>query len=356
MENNISIFEILYQNYKINKPIRLIELFAGIGSQAMALRNIGANFEHYRVIEYDGHAIKSYNTIHDTNFKTYDITKVNGADLGIVDINDFVYIMTYSFPCQDLSIAGNMAGMSRGSGTRSGLLWEVERLLSETKELPQVMLMENVPQVISDDNIDDFHEWIIFLENKGYKNYVKKLNARDYGIAQNRERAFMVSILGDYNYTFPSKKNLNLSVFDYLEHNVDKKYYIDINAVSRLILFNGVNDNGQEYVAISQATEKGFAECIIGGVANLSFPSSMNRRGRTIDNGLICPTLTTGGSGIYRIEGIDKIRKIIPVEAWRLMGFNDRDFIKAQTVNNNTQLMKQAGNSIACCSSARGNF
>ena len=130
------------KKYKIVQPIRLIELFAGIGSQAKALKNIGADFEHYKVVEFDKYAIASYNAIHGTNFITQDITKIKGSDLEIVDTNKYCYIMTYSFPCQDLSLAGKQAGMTKGSSTRSGLLWEVERLLNETKELPQILLME----------------------------------------------------------------------------------------------------------------------------------------------------------------------------------------------------------------------
>lgn len=116
--------------------------------------------------------------------------------------------------------------MKKGSGTRSGLLWEVERLLNETENLPQILLMENVPQVISADNIDDFHSWCSFLESKGYKCYTQILNAKDYGVAQNRERCFMVSILGDYNYKFPQPVPLDKTMKDYLEDEVDEKYYI----------------------------------------------------------------------------------------------------------------------------------
>src|SRR5690554_3446619 len=123
--------ELTKPKYKITKPIRLIELFAGIGSQAKALKNIGANFEHYRAIDFDKFAIKSYNAIHNTNFAPLDITKITAKDLGIVETDKYDYIMTYSFPCQDLSPAGKGAGMKKGSGTRSGLLWEVERLLSD---------------------------------------------------------------------------------------------------------------------------------------------------------------------------------------------------------------------------------
>ena len=120
-----------------------------------------------------------------------------------------------------------MRGMKKGSGTRSGLLWEVERLLNETENLPQILLMENVPQVISADNIDDFHSWCSFLESKGYKCYTQILNAKDYGVAQNRERCFMVSILGDYNYKFPQPVPLDKTMKDYLEDEVDEKYYIN---------------------------------------------------------------------------------------------------------------------------------
>lgn len=116
---------------KITKPIRLIELFAGIGAQAKALENLGVDFEHYRICEFDKYAVASYNAIHKTNFSTSDITQIHAKDLGIEETDKYEYIMTYSFPCTDLSKAGKQQGMSRESGTRSGLLWEVERILLE---------------------------------------------------------------------------------------------------------------------------------------------------------------------------------------------------------------------------------
>lgn len=115
MLQQTSIFDFINHTpntYKINKSIRLIELFAGIGSQAKALKNIGADFEHYKVVEFDKYAIASYNAIHGTNFTTQDITKIKGSDLEIADTNKYCYIMTYSFPCQDLSLAGKQAGNS----------------------------------------------------------------------------------------------------------------------------------------------------------------------------------------------------------------------------------------------------
>ncbi len=226
--------------YKITKPIRLIELFAGIGSQAKALQRLGANFEHYRVIEWDKYAMKSYNAVHGTNFETSDITKIHASDLGIVDTHKYEYIMTYSFPCQDLSLAGKGKGMEKGSGTRSGLLWEVERILLECDELPQVLLMENVPQVHSKKNIDDFNKWINALAKLGYSNYWQDLNAKQYGIPQNRNRTFMVSIKGDYTYEFPKPFELKLRLKDMLEDNVDEKYYLSDKQLNYILDCNDV--------------------------------------------------------------------------------------------------------------------
>ena len=254
-----TIFDILYPKFKITKPIRLIELFSGYGSQALALKYLGVKFEHWKTCEWAVKSIQAYKDIHFTDvdielnqdrtkeemveflyqkgisadynkpmtkeqikrlseeqLKTIikniaithnlvNIQQVKGKDLEISDTDKYTYIMTYSFPCQDLSLAGKGKGMSDTS-TRSGLLWEVERILTECYNchtLPQVLLMENVPQVHSQDNLQDFNKWQLRLEELGYKNYWQDLIATDYGIPQIRNRTFMVSILGDYNYTFP---------------------------------------------------------------------------------------------------------------------------------------------------------
>lgn len=275
---------------KIKKPIRLIELFAGIGSQAMALRNIGADFEKYLICEWWVQAVASYKAIHfaddDTDYSagmakeslidtlhkmgisndgkdpmtreqiqkkpekwlrdtynniraTHNIVNIMaaaGRDLKVVDTDRYTYILTYSFPCQDLSVAGKMAGMDKGSGTRSGMLWEVERLLGEMEELPQILLMENVPQVMQSRNMHNFKAWQQFLEGKGYKNYAQFLNAKDYGVAQNRQRAFMVSVLGDFSFEFPEPVPLNKTMADYLEPEVDESFYVDSEKAEQLIV------------------------------------------------------------------------------------------------------------------------
>lgn len=235
MDGQIHMFDLTMPEISIDKPIRLIELFAGIGSQAMALRDLGADFEHYRVIEYDKFAIASYNAIHGTDFGVTDIRDMSGADLGICDTDEYCYIMTYSFPCQDLSVAGKRKGMKKGGGTRSGLLWEVERLLDGSPELPQVLLMENVPAVHSKVNMPDFQKWIDLLASKGYSNYWQDLNAKDHGVAQNRDRCFMVSLLGVWNYRFPQPIPLERKLKDYLEDEVDEKFYINKEKAQELI-------------------------------------------------------------------------------------------------------------------------
>ena len=237
--DQMSIFDYTMPMIRITKPIRLIELFAGYGSQAMALKRIGAKFEHWKVCEFDKYAVASYNAVHGTDFVPTDIKNLHGKDLDIYETDKYCYMMTYSFPCTDLSVAGKMAGMKKGSGTRSGLLWEVERLLTEIHEsngeLPQVLFMENVPQVIAPANINDFHDWQDFLFSIGYTSHVSVLNAKDYGVAQNRERCFMFSFLGEYNYKFPETISLTKTMRDYLEDEVDEKYYIKTEKAQKLI-------------------------------------------------------------------------------------------------------------------------
>lgn len=360
----LSIFDVMYENYKIQKPIRLIELFAGIGSQAKALKNIGANFETYKVVEFDKYAIASYNAIHNTNFTTLDITKISGKDLEIKETNKYEYIMTYSFPCTDLSIAGSMQGMEKGSGTRSGLLWEVERLLNECKELPQILLMENVPQVHSKDNISDFNKWINFLENKGYKNYWKDLNAKNYEIPHNRNRTFMISILGDYNYVFPKKcrNKFRLKHFQENSEDVNVKHFISKKKYEYLV--KKIKEGWKKKIVTDTDD---YATCICNPSKNqindtyiYDIPVCLNSKGgrggidgiqpslqdRVYDNNGVAVALTTSFHPLYIDKDGKGIRRLTPKECFRLMGFNDEDYEKASKVNSEAQLYKQAGNSI----------
>lgn len=311
--------------FKVNKPLRLITLFSGYDSQALALKYLGVPFEHYRTCEW---AIPSIQALKDLHFEDDDtdysvgmsktelvetlytagvsadynvpltkaqlqrygegklrtiynnirachnlvsICNAKGDDLGIKETDKYCYLLTYSFPCQDLSAAGLGKGMERGSGTRSGMLWEVERLLKETKELPQVLLMENVKQVIGQKNIKAFAEWIAFLDKLGYHSKWQVINATDFSIPQNRERCFMVSVLGNHYYEFPKVIGNKLKLKDVLEKNVPERYYISEKIIESYFKRNILNEkkgNGFRFepteggdVANSVLTRNGSRPC-----------------------------------------------------------------------------------------------
>ena len=170
--------------------------------------------------------------------------------------------------------------MSKGSGTRSGLLWEVERILKEIKdingELPQILFMENVPQVHGSKNMADFQKWIDFLESLGYVNYWQDLNAKDYGVAQNRNRTFMFSFLGNYSYKFPHPIPLEKKLKDYLEDDVDERYYINNEKAQKLI--NTLIDNGTlpKHNLDRQTDRQTDRRCVDGTVRNPSERSVAN--------------------------------------------------------------------------------
>lgn len=288
-----TIFDLLYERYTITKPIRLLEMFAGYGSQAYALKSIGVQFEHHKICEWATKSIDAYNNIHIRDYTDYsnsltdaqvldflcnsgismnynepmtreqikrksiewqrkvynniiathnlvDINRVHAKDLEIEDRN-YEYILTYSFPCQDLSLSGKKLGMSKDSGTRSGLLWQVERILLECKEIgtmPNVLIMENVPEVCGANNVEDFRAWVKQLQNLGYSNFMQILNAKDYGIPQNRNRCFMVSILGDWSYHFPTPIKLKYKLKDFLEKTVNEKYYLSSKQIEDIKSWN----------------------------------------------------------------------------------------------------------------------
>lgn len=226
-----------------------------------------------------------------------------GKDLNIVDIEKYTYILTYSFPCQDLSIAGKQAGMKKGSKTRSGLLWEVERLLKECIELPQVLLMENVTQVHNNKNFDDFKKWVQCLEDLGYSNYYADLNAKDYGVPQNRNRCFMVSILGDYSYTFPLPTPLTKRLKDIIETDVDEKYYLSFKAIEYIanpkrLANNFTNINSDIAIPITAKGQNNWTGSFIAD-DQLNLVGNINTSGNGIGgnvyhaNGL-APTITAG--------------------------------------------------------------
>ena len=347
-----SIFDFIYETYQIKKPIRLIELFAGYGSQLLSLKYLGTNVEHYKICEWATKSIQAYNDIHCRDYNDYskkiskeqiyeflydkgisldynhpmtlnqikrkgknwcritynniiatknlvNIQQVQGKDLEIVDADKFEYIMTYSFPCQDLSLAGKQQGMSKDSGTRSGMLWEVERILDQLNNdrggnLPQILLMENVPQVIGQKFIKDFQKWELKLRQLGYSNFVEILNAKNYGIPQNRERCFMVSILGQYNYKFPHILPLKYRLNDILELKVDEKYYLSDNMIKCF----------QNNLAFNGARKKQF-ERNFSKKEDIAFTITCNAGNRATDNFILVPEATKKGyDKAYEYDGV----------------------------------------------------
>ena len=225
--------------YTTENPLRLIELFAGIGSQTQALTNIGIAHKVVAISEIDKYAIQSYEAMHGKANNLGDIRKIE--ELPDADL------WTYSFPCQDISVAGKGAGIKEG--TRSGLLFEVERLLrvaSEKGTLPKYLLLENVKNLVSKKFKADFDKWLDFLGDLGYTNYWKVLNAKDYGIPQNRERVFCVSIRGEHKpFVFPKPKELTIRLRDMIDETVDERFYLKESTIRSILrsTFNSRRDS-----------------------------------------------------------------------------------------------------------------
>lgn len=209
--------------------LKVIELFSGIGAQVAALKRLGIDYEVVGISEIDKYAIKSYEAINGATYNYGDITNIKSLD--------YADLWTYSFPCQDLSVAGKQAGIKEG--TRSGLLLHVERLLTESVlsgEQPKYLLLENVKALVGKKFKPDFDRWLDKLEQLGYNNYWQVLNAKDYGIPQNRERVFVVSIRKDVDtegYVFPSPIKLEKRLKDILEPYVAEKYYLSDEKVGK---------------------------------------------------------------------------------------------------------------------------
>ena len=400
--------------------MRIIELFAGIGACSTALKRLGKDIEIVDAVEIDKYAMASFNAIHGTNFETQDIT-VWDKDFKDIDL------ITHGSPCQDFSVAGKQAGGDIGSGTRSSLMYETIRIVGKIR--PKYVLWENVKNILSKKHKHNFDAYLEAMERLGYKSYYQVLNAKDYGIPQNRERVFTVSILkesiiyDDYNsnirndqdtigtlttncgssairngwkiiecdqhFKFPPKQPLKLKLKDILEKEVDDKYYLSekmkdyildnndsqkgtkwegradndvLNAnVAHALSVRGaggcqragvsnfiIDDMNEEIkvkdlkLKIKNATKKGYDLAVDGDSINLQYPNSKTRRGR-VGHQVSQTVMANDNMGV--IENL-KIRKLTPRECWRLMGFDDEDFDKAQKVNSNTQLYKQAGNSI----------
>jgi DNA (cytosine-5)-methyltransferase 1 len=372
--------------------LKVVSLFSGIGAFEQALTNLGVEYELVNFCEIDKYAIKAYCSIHNVD------ESLNLGDISKVHKLNYCDLLTYGFPCTDISVAGKQEGLTKGEGTRSGLLWEVERLLKNS-EKPKYLIMENVKNLVSKKFKPEFDKWLKELEGLGYNNYWQVLNAKDYGIPQNRERIFCVSIRKDidkYGYTFPEKQELKLRLKDMLEDNVDEKHYINNDKTKKLL----EELNPKEYECIDTKMQKNtkseisktiLASCykeplqvVQPKILKIANESGNHYGGGVFDADGLSPTLTSssGGGGTNNlpkvceqrsdegfrffkdnvcgtirtidaggdkriIENNYRIRKLTPLECWRLMGFKDEAFYKAKNSGiSNTQLYKMAGNSI----------
>ena len=499
--------------------INVLSLFSGIGAFEKALDRKGIGYNLVNYCEFDKYASKSYSAVHGVSemLNLGDITKVNIAELEPHSAD----LITYGFPCQDISNAGKQRGFEHdGQLTRSGLFFYAAAIIGRIQ--PKVAICENVKALTGKKFTKEFETVLSTLEDMGYTNYWKVLNAKDYGIPQNRERVFIVSVRNDIDkkYTFPAPIKLELRLKDILEKEVDEKYYLSDKTINGFLKHNenheekgtgfkwkprgidgvasclranaalaptdntieikperigGIFDTEksthqarsiwdkekisptidtaqggyrQPLVFVPEATKKGYAEAQAYDSINLEQPNSKTRRGRVgkqqantlttscnqavvepfivasrgrnpenpsdrtagspkeqrlevnmqgisncltsvqkdnlvveaqvlvpkrteygkqirklYESGMIkesrhnmtelrprqdgvSNTLTTVQKDNYVVDPELRIRKLTPLECWRLMGFDDEDFYKAEKVNSNTQLYKQAGNSI----------
>jgi DNA (cytosine-5)-methyltransferase 1 len=312
----------------------MIELFSGIGSQTQALKNIGIDHEIIGISEINKYAIKVYEMLHGKVNNLGDITKIESLP--------YCDLLTYSFPCQDLSIAGKQAGIKEG--TRSGLLFEVERLLNGMTKKPKYLLLENVKNLISEKFYNSYQDWLNKLTAFGYVNYSMLLNAKDYGIPQNRERVFCVSIRNDINKFFwiPEKQKLEIKLCDFLKNKVDKKYYLSEKL--KIGLFQNAKVKGRIITDIVNCLTSRYYK---DGKENLIIVDDIFKNRNSRFYAEYSPTLRAGKCKELKVIDLiySEIRRLIPLECFRLMGFKDDQFNKITGISD-TQLYKMAGNSI----------
>lgn len=373
--------------------LNVLSLFSGIGAFEKALERERVLFRVMNFCEIDKYASKSYCAIHGVSeqINLRDVSTVNTAELH--DVN----LITYGFPCQDISAAGHQKGFfdENGNVTRSGLFFAALKIIKDTN--PEYAIAENVKALTSKKFTAEFATVLDSLEQAGYNNYYKVLNAKDFCIPQNRERVFIVSIRKDidFKFTFPVGEPLKLRLADLLENEVDPKFYLsdeqikhiktssyhqnqrriqskewcdtlcsrdwkDPKCVKVKQVFNLIdNSNGFTNPQRGRVYDTdGLSPCLStmqgGGrepkilkVGNCH-PGGTGCNGDVFSSKVLAATVTTNkGEGQKVLTDEFKIRKLTPLECWRLMGFDDDDFYKAQNVGiSNSQLYKQAGNSI----------
>ena len=256
--------------------LKVIELFAGVGAQAEALKRANIKHEVIAISEIDKYAIQTYRKLHGWVTNLGDIKKIK--ELPQADL------WTYSFPCTDISISGQMKGFDKDSNTGSSLLWEVQRLLEKGKDngtLPRFLLMENVKNIVSKRFLPLFQTWIDYLSSLGYKSFYKVLNARDYNVPQNRERCFMISVLiFDGEFNFPETTELKVTLQDLLEKEVEERYFLS----DRFIKYACDMENRNGFIRGKRFRPH-------DGESKVAYTITTNPGGRATDNFVMLPAV-----------------------------------------------------------------
>lgn len=330
--------------------MRLVSLFSGIGAFEKAFERTNIPYELVGFSEIDKYAIQSYCAIHnvDESLNLGDVSQIRNEDLP-----QNIDMVTYGFPCQDISISGYQKGIT--GNTRSGLLFEAERIIEHTK--PKFAIAENVKNLVGKKFKDDFDALLDRLDSYGYNNYWSVLNAKDHGIPQNRERVFILSVRKDVDtgeFQFPEKQILDVKLKDILLDEFEEKYIIKNDKANQLL----------QVILDESNVEKSITEPKLNRLGGWNDTVDRKRQsGEVYGVDGLSPTLNTMQGGGLQPHIIGKnnneqyfIRKLMPLECWKLMGFDDEDYWKARTRlekvfykgkdRSNSQMYKQAGNSI----------
>jgi len=298
--------------------IKVLELFAGIGAVRKALINANIEHEIIGISEIDKYAIQSYNALYGETKNYGNIVEIDPNTLPDFDL------LVFGFPCQDISLAGAQNGLDESSGTRSSLLWNAVNIIRHKK--PKFLLMENVKNLVGKKHKQNFEKYLLILKELGYNSTYKILNANHFDVPQNRERIICVSTLNKTPISLSEGKMTTKTINDIVDKEIDEKYFMNKPFELREPSFN---------------KNSGLIQ-----VATLEMKATESIKRVYSKNGL-CPTLTTMGGGHREPKILDngRVRKLTPSECWKLMGFTDEDFSKVNFLSN-TQLYKQAGNSI----------
>lgn len=322
--------------------LRVTSLFSGKGAFEKALFNLKVAYEVINYCEINKFASCAYSTIHNVpeELNLWDITKVDSKKLRDFDL------LTYGFPCQDISLAGKLKGIVKGE-TRSGLLHEALRIIKDKK--PAYAIAENVKNLVSKLFINDLKNMLDELDEMGYNSYFKVLNSKDYRSAQSRERVFIVSIRKDVdngNFNFPKEIQSKLKLVDITEKNIDEKYYCKDNEYLKNFL-----DNIDRKLTEHKEPSK-FGLIRVGEIDN---PHMLDMNKRVFSKRGLSPTLTTNSDSMPKVIEY-RVRKLTPLECWRLNGFTDEDYWKVKKAleerfysgkdKADSQMYRLAGNSI----------